>query len=140
MLEFWAKTNNTGVNPTTVVRMGPVNVDNQPSFGWKFLDDGVGTESVCTSYYDDSLVEGSILSGVSTNQWHKYRIQVTKTSADHYTVKWYINDTERQSTDIALALANPGEFLGIKLKNNCTDDTESGSIMITMAEFQSKYS
>ena len=80
-LEFWAKINNAGTKPTIDVRLGPVSVDNVPFFGWKFLDD-VTNGRVTTSYYDNSLHNGVYISGVNADQWHRYRIQVTKTGAD----------------------------------------------------------
>jgi hypothetical protein len=138
-LEFWAKINNAGAEPTIDVRLGPVNVDNVPFFGWKFLDD-VTNGRVITSYYDNSLHNGAYISGVNADQWHRYRIQVTKTGADAYTVKWYIDDVEKESHDIAVAIANPSYSFGIKLKNNATDISKTSNIVIAHAQFQQNYS
>jgi hypothetical protein len=137
-MEFWAKITNVSQDPTIDVRMGPVNVDNVPFFGWQFVDD-ITNGRVITSYYDSSLHNGAYISGINADQWHRYRIQVTKTGADAYTVKWYIDDVERESHDVAVAIANPSFSLGIKLKNNATDIAKTANIAIAHAQFQQKY-
>ncbi len=135
--EFWGKLNIAGTEPTVEVRLGPVNVDNLPFFGWKFSYD-TSYSRVITSYYDNSLHEGIYLTG-NADQWHKYKIQVTCTSADHYTAKWFIDDLEKESHDISVAIANPSYFKGYKLKNNIADILKIPSIEIAHAIFQQDY-
>jgi hypothetical protein len=137
--EFGAKINNTGQEPVTTVRLGPVSVDNAPFVGWKFSDDAFFGR-VYTSYYDNSLHDGAYISGINADQWHVYRIQVIKTGADAYTVYWYIDDVLKESNSISVAMANPSFLMGIKLNNNATDISKTSQIILTHAQFQQKYS
>jgi hypothetical protein len=138
-LEFWGKVTNVGTEPTSEIRMGLTNADNVPFFGWMFQAESSGDTRIFTRYYDSSLHTGSSLAGLA-NQWQKYRILVTQTGTDAYTAKWYINDALVETHDIAVAMANSEEILGIKLKNNIADVSKNTEVIITQAIFQQSYS
>lgn len=137
-LEFWAKIDNTGTDPTSEIRMGLANADNVPFFGWVFQADAFGTE-IFPRYYDSSLHTGAKIAGYA-NQWHKYKIKVVNTGTDTYTANWYLNDLLVRSYDISTAMAVSDEIMGIKLKNNVADIGVSNQVIITQAIFQQKYS
>jgi hypothetical protein len=137
-LEFWAKPSIATTDPTAVVRMGAVNVDNSSYVGWKFAYDG-SYHRVATQWYDGSEHNGNATLHTTGNH-HKYRIEVTKTSADHYTIVWKIDDSVFATEYVTTAWATSGTMFGVKVKNNVNDVSASVNIVITQAIFQQNYS
>lgn len=138
-LEFWAKPSIATTDPTVVVRMGAVNVDNTSSVGWKFSFDG-SAHKVATQWYDGSEHNGDAGgTGFVIDRWHRYKIEVTKTSANNYTIVWKIDDTVFETQYVTSEWATTGTMFGVKVKNNAYDINATVSLIIAQAIFQQNY-
>jgi hypothetical protein len=141
-LEFWARIEIAGTYPTSKVRMGltPSNVASYA--GWAFaVIDGVTRPSVHA--YNPGGPEGATvytIDSVDANKWHKYRIEVTKTSTAHYTIIWYIDEVVVSTQYFTSEWTVTATSFSVEVANNTADAAETATILIAHAIFQQDYS
>lgn len=140
--EVWIKLTIAGTYPFSRVRMGNTPGNTESYVGWVFqVVDGVIRPIV--KGYNPGGPEGATattITSVDASKWHKYRIEVTKTSANHYTIVWYIDDTAVSTQYFTSEWTTTTSSFSVYITNNRADAAETINIQLAHAQFQQKYS
>jgi hypothetical protein len=140
--EVWIKVDIAGTYPFAKVRMGTTPSNTESYMGWLFsVVDGVIRPS--TRAYNPGGPEGATvytIDSVDANKWHKYRIEVTKTSTNHYTLVWYIDDIVVSTQYFTSEWTTTATSFSVYVTNNRADAAETINIQLAHAQFQQDYS
>lgn len=141
-IEFWAKVDITGTNPLIKVRMGNTPGNTESYVGFNFSNPSGTVRPTAYGYNPGGpdISTTSVITSVDASQWHKYRIQVTKTATATYDIVWYIDDVSKHTETFTHEWTTTTTSFSVDVANNIADITKTAAIIIAHAKFQQNYS
>ena len=141
-LEFWAKCSIVGAEPFAKIRMGTTPSNTASYIGWS-IEVVSGTVRPRTKGYNPGGAESATSNTISTvdaSQWHKYRIEVTKTNPSTYSMTWFVDDISVDTQTFSAEWTTTSTAFSAYITNNVADITKTISLLIAHAQFQQNYS
>jgi hypothetical protein len=141
-LEFWSKCAIAGTEPYAKVRMGATPLNNVSYIGWVFQV-VAGVVRPVTHGYNPGGPESMTsytLSDIDASDWHKYRIEVTKTNPSTYSVTWFVDDVVYITQGFVSEWTTTGTGFSAYVTNDVADVAEMIALTIAQARFQQNYS
>ena len=140
-MEFWGICTITGTNPVAKVRIGTTPANNVSYIGWTFQVISGSVRPVTRGYNPGGAeaVTAVTITDIDASKWHKYRIEVEKTSVGSYTLRWYVDDVLYSTQYFTSEWTTTATAFSVDVANNVADIAETISLQIAHAQFQQNY-
>lgn len=139
--EFWAILDIAGTSPYAKVRMGASPDNNFSYVGWTF-EVVSGTIRPRTRGYNPGGAESATavtITDIDASDWHKYRVNVTKTNPSTYKIEWFVDDVVKSTQTFSSEWTTTATAFSVAITNDVADIAETIAISIAHAQFQQNY-